>query len=55
MADGSELRSAVCAAIPADKKRVGADILMALPEAIGSIAIEAVPLADLQAFVMEAP
>jgi 3-dehydroquinate synthase len=53
--DGRELRAAVCAAIPADKKRVGADILMAIPEAIGSVAIEALPLADLQAFVMEAP
>jgi 3-dehydroquinate synthase len=53
--DGPEFRSAVAAAIPADKKRLGADILMALPEALGSVVIEAVPLADLQAFVMEAP
>jgi 3-dehydroquinate synthase len=53
--DGRELRSAICAAIPADKKRVGADILMAIPKSIGSVAIEAVPLAELQSFVMEAP
>jgi 3-dehydroquinate synthase len=53
--DGPELRPAIAAAIPADKKRLGADILMAIPEAIGSVAIEALPLADLQAFVMEAP
>jgi 3-dehydroquinate synthase len=52
---GPGFRKAVAAAIHADKKRLGADILMALPEAIGSVAIEAVPLADLQAFVMEAP
>ena len=32
-----------------------ADILMAIPEAIGSVLIEAIPLADIQAFVMEAP
>jgi 3-dehydroquinate synthase len=54
-ADGPALRSAISAAIPADKKRVGGNILMALPETIGSVAIEAVPLAELQAFVMEAP
>jgi 3-dehydroquinate synthase len=53
--DGPELRSAMAAAMAADKKRLGADILMALPEAIGSVAIEAIPLLDLQAFVMEAP
>ena len=55
LADGPELRSAIAAAIPADKKRIGSDILMAIPETIGSVAIEAVPLSDLQAFVMEAP
>jgi 3-dehydroquinate synthase len=53
--DERELRSAIAAAIHADKKRVGADVLMALPEAIGSVVIEAVPLSDIQAFVMEAP
>jgi 3-dehydroquinate synthase len=53
--DGAALRSAIAAAIPADKKRLGPDILMAIPETIGSIAIEAIPLAELQAFVMEAP
>jgi 3-dehydroquinate synthase len=53
--DGPELRSAIATAISADKKRLGADILMAIPEAIGSVLIEAIPLADLQAFVMEAP
>ena len=53
--DGPDLRKAVAAAMPADKKRVGRDILMAIPEAIGSVSIEAIPLAELQAFVMEAP
>ena len=53
--DGPAFRKAVAAAIPSDKKRVGSDLLMAIPEAIGSVAIEAVPLAELQAFVMEAP
>jgi 3-dehydroquinate synthase len=53
--DGLELRKAIAAAMTADKKRVGADIMMALPSSIGEVAVEAVPLADLQAFVMEAP
>ena len=53
--DGPDFRKAIAAAIPSDKKRQGSDILMALPHAIGSVAIEAAPLADLQAFVMEAP
>jgi 3-dehydroquinate synthase len=53
--EGPEPRKAIAAAVPADKKRLGADILMALPEAIGSVAIKTVALADLQAFVMEAP
>jgi 3-dehydroquinate synthase len=53
--DGPKLRQAVAAAIPSDKKRLGASILMALPEAIGEVAIEAVDMASLQAFVMEAP
>jgi 3-dehydroquinate synthase len=53
--DGPGLRKAIAAAIPADKKRLGSDILMAIPETIGSVVIEAIPLPDLQAFVMEAP
>jgi 3-dehydroquinate synthase len=53
--DSPELRKAVAKAIASDKKRQGGDILMALPEAIGKVIIEAVPLSDLQAFVMEAP
>jgi 3-dehydroquinate synthase len=53
--DALELRKAVAAAIGADKKRVGTDMMMALPRAIGSVAIEPIPLADLIAFVMEAP
>jgi len=52
--DRTAFRRAVAEAIPADKKVIGSDILMAIPEAIGSVAIEALPLADLQAFVMEA-
>jgi 3-dehydroquinate synthase len=54
-ADGPALRAEIGRAINADKKRVGADLLMALPEAIGSVAIEAISLADLLAFVSEAP
>jgi 3-dehydroquinate synthase len=53
--DGPELRKAIAAAIPADKKRVGEDILMVLPEALGAVAIAPVALAELQAFVLEAP
>lgn len=53
--DGPEFRKAVGAAVLADKKRLGSDILMALPAAIGSVVVEPVPLADLQAFIMEAP
>jgi 3-dehydroquinate synthase len=50
-----ELRGAIAAAIASDKKRVGGELLMAMPEAIGRVAIEPVPLSDLQDFVMEAP
>ena len=53
--DGPDFRRAIGDAILADKKRLGPDIRMALPAAIGSVVVEAVPLADLQAFVMEAP
>ncbi len=53
--DGPVFRKAVAAALLADKKRVGGDILMAIPEAIGSVSIEAHSLAELQAFIMEAP
>jgi 3-dehydroquinate synthase len=53
--DERKLRSAIAAAVAADKKRVGDEILMAIPEAIGSVAIEAVALSDIQAYVMEAP
>jgi 3-dehydroquinate synthase len=53
--DGPALRKAIVSAIASDKKRLGGDILMALPRAIGQVPIEAVPLSDLQAFVMEAP
>jgi 3-dehydroquinate synthase len=53
--DGPEPRAAIAAAMGADKKRVGGEILMALPEAVGSVAIRSLPLADLAAFVMEAP
>ena len=53
--DGPEFRKAVAGAIAADKKRLGSDILMVLPEAVGSVVVEALALADLQAFVMEAP
>ncbi len=54
-ADGAGFRALLGASLPADKKRLGSDLLMALPSAIGSVAIEAVPLSDLQSFVMEAP
>jgi 3-dehydroquinate synthase len=53
--DGSALRASIAAAIAADKKRRGADILVALPEALGSVSVEAMNLAELQAYVMEAP
>jgi 3-dehydroquinate synthase len=53
--DGPEFRKAVAGAIAADKKRLGSDILMVLPEAVGSVVVEALALAELQAFVMEAP
>jgi 3-dehydroquinate synthase len=53
--DGPGLREAIASAASSDKKRVGREILMALPETIGSVAIEAVSLSDLKAFIMEAP
>jgi 3-dehydroquinate synthase len=53
--DGPELRRAIGGAVAADKKRSGGDILMALPQAAGKVVIEAVALADLQSFIMEAP
>jgi 3-dehydroquinate synthase len=55
VSDSPRLREAIAKAVASDKKRQGGDILMALPEAIGKVIIEAVPLSDLQAFVMEAP
>jgi 3-dehydroquinate synthase len=55
IADGPALRAAIVAAMAADKKRRGGEILMAIPEAIGSVAIDAVPFPELQAFVTEAP
>jgi 3-dehydroquinate synthase len=55
VSDSPRLREAIAKAVASDKKRQGGDILMALPEAIGKVIIEAVPLSDLQAFIMEAP
>jgi len=54
-ADGPELRERVAAALVADKKRLGADIKVALPYAIGDVRIESIPVNDLKDFVMEAP
>jgi 3-dehydroquinate synthase len=53
--DGSALRGRVAAALAADKKRLGSDILLALPIAIGDVRIEGYPVRDLADFVMEAP
>jgi 3-dehydroquinate synthase len=53
--DGPAFRDRVAAALPADKKRVGSDILVALPRAIGKVGVEPVPLAELEKFVREAP
>jgi 3-dehydroquinate synthase len=53
--DGSELRETIAAAIPADKKRMGESVRVALPEAIGSVRIESVSLSALQDFAKEAP
>lgn len=55
LGDGSVLRRAIADAVGSDKKRLGGDILMALPLAIGRVAVEALPLAEVQAFVLEAP
>jgi 3-dehydroquinate synthase len=55
LADGSGLRAAIARALTADKKRRGEDMLMALPEAVGSVSIRSVPIADLLSFVQEAP
>jgi len=54
-ADGPALRDAVASAMASDKKRLGGDVLVALPRGIGSVAVEALPLVDVQAFAMEAP
>jgi hypothetical protein len=54
-ADGPAFREAVLAALASDKKRQGGEILMALPRAPGAVGIEAIPLAELRSFVMEAP
>lgn len=55
VADSRELRAAISAAVVSDKKRQGGDILMALPRALGDVAIVPVPVAELQSFIMEAP
>lgn len=49
------LRAAVASALTADKKRRGDDILFALPRGVGSVIVERIPVARLQAFVREAP
>jgi 3-dehydroquinate synthase len=53
--DDTELRRRIAGAVGSDKKRQGSDILMALPLALGQVVVEAVPLSNLQAFIMEAP
>jgi 3-dehydroquinate synthase len=55
VADAPELRAAIAAALASDKKRLGFDLMMALPKGLGTVVVEAVKLADFQAFVKEAP
>lgn len=54
-ADGPEFRDRVAAALVADKKRLGADIAIALPRAIGDVRVERISIRELKDFVMEAP
>jgi len=53
--DSPELRALVADALVADKKRLGSDILLALPYGIGDIRVESYPIRDLADFVKEAP
>jgi 3-dehydroquinate synthase len=53
--DGPDLRARIAAALTADKKRLGSDILVALPLGIGDVGIESIPVRELADFVMEAP
>lgn len=48
-------RDAVACAMASDKKRVGADVLFAMPMAIGDVRMEPVALDALQDFVRRAP
>ncbi len=48
-------RDAVADAMGADKKRIGADVLFALPLAAGNVNIESVALHELRDFVRRAP
>jgi 3-dehydroquinate synthase len=48
-------RQAIIEAIGADKKKRGGDVLFAMPLDIGRVEIERIPLADLTAWVREAP
>lgn len=51
----SSFRDAVAEAMGADKKRIGADVLFALPKAAGRVDVEPVALNELRVFVRRAP
>jgi len=53
--DGSALRNAMAAALAADKKRAGGDILVVEPRAIGDCVVSPVPLAEMERLAKEAP
>ncbi len=55
MEDVRSYRESLVRALCADKKRSGEDILFALPEAVGRVAILPIPLAEISSFIMEAP
>jgi len=52
---GPAARAGAADALATDKKRAGADLRFALPEGLGRVEIVALALADLEAFLMEAP
>lgn len=54
-ADPAAFRAAVVAAIGSDKKRIGDEILFAMPHAIGDVRVEAVALETLREFAGRAP
>jgi 3-dehydroquinate synthase len=53
--DSPDFRARCVEALRADKKRLGSDILLAIPTAVGKVRIESRPLSDVASFIMEAP